>query len=156
MNQDTYLKERLDDQIDWYDKKSGWNQKRYKFYKIGEALLAVSIPILSVFSTIEGWDWLIYVVAVIGGIITIVTIIPSVNKYHENWVEYRLTSEVLKREKYLFLTGAGKYKGQKGTFHQLVEAAEAIMSNENEKWRKNFEEDVNIKEEIDQTETSVG
>jgi len=151
MNQEKYLKERLDDQINWYDKKSGWNQRRHKFYKIGEAILAVSIPILSGFSTIEGWGWLIFVIAVIGGLITVVAIIASVNKYHENWVEYRLTSEVLKREKYLFSTNSGKYKNPKNAFNILVEVAEAIMSNENETWRKNFEQDVEVKrEEVNQ------
>ena len=142
MNQEEYIKDRLDDQISWYDKKSGFNQKRYKFYKVSEALLAISIPVLSGFSTIEGWGWLIYVVAVIGGLITLITIIPSLNKYHENWVEYRLTSEVLKREKYLFLTSSGKYKAAKNNFSTLVESAEGIMSNENEKWRENFEQKV--------------
>ena len=142
MNQEEYIKDRLDDQINWYYKKRGFNQKRYKFYKVSEALLAISVPILSGFSTIEGFEWLIYVVAIIGGLITLITIIPSLNKYHENWVEYRLTSEVLKREKFLFLTKSGKYRASKANFSTLVETAEAIMSNENEKWRENFEQEV--------------
>ena len=30
MKEDDYIKTRLDSQIEWYDKKSGWNQCWYK------------------------------------------------------------------------------------------------------------------------------
>ena len=37
----------LNDQLDWYDKKRGEKQKRYKRIKIVQLVLASSIPILS-------------------------------------------------------------------------------------------------------------
>ena len=42
---------RLNDQLDWYDRKSGENQKRYKQIKVAQLVLAGSIPTLGKIST---------------------------------------------------------------------------------------------------------
>ena len=42
---------RLNDQLEWYDRKSGENQKRYKQIKVAQLVLAGSIP---VFALVEG------------------------------------------------------------------------------------------------------
>ena len=46
MSPEEYLQERLDDQINWYDKKSAWNQKWFKVLWTIEILFAVAIPFL--------------------------------------------------------------------------------------------------------------
>jgi hypothetical protein len=38
---------RLNDQLDWYDKKSGDNQRRYKQIKVAQLILAGSIPVFA-------------------------------------------------------------------------------------------------------------
>ena len=47
MKEEEYLKNRLKDQINWYDSKSQWHQKWYKYLKYVELLLGFMIPILS-------------------------------------------------------------------------------------------------------------
>jgi hypothetical protein len=47
MEQNTYIQERLDDQIDWYDKKSQSNQKWHKRLRVIELIAGASIPFLA-------------------------------------------------------------------------------------------------------------
>lgn len=44
MNKEEYIKQRLEDQINWYDKKSQWNQRLYKSLKAVKIMLAILIP----------------------------------------------------------------------------------------------------------------
>ncbi|MFB3042367.1 MAG: DUF4231 domain-containing protein, partial [Candidatus Poribacteria bacterium] len=47
MNEENFMNERVDDQINWYDRKSQFNQKRYKRLRIIEIFAAALIPFLS-------------------------------------------------------------------------------------------------------------
>ena len=47
MNEEDYLKERLDDQLEWYSKKSQLNQKWFKRLRLVEIISAAIIPFIS-------------------------------------------------------------------------------------------------------------
>ena len=47
MDHEKYIKERLQDQISWYDKKSQWNQKLFKRLTLAEIVAAALIPFLN-------------------------------------------------------------------------------------------------------------
>ena len=47
MNEEEYLEKRLEDQIEWYSKKSQHNQKWYKNLRLTEIISATLIPFLS-------------------------------------------------------------------------------------------------------------
>lgn len=141
MNQEQYLSERLDDQIDWYDHKSGQNQRRYKICKVVEVILSASIPVLSGFVAKGGADFLVPVIAIIGALITVTAVLLSLNKYFDNWKLYRATAEKLQREKIMFLTKAGAYKDDTTAFKTLVAKAELLMAGENEEWAKLIKEE---------------
>jgi hypothetical protein len=49
MTEDEYVESRLHDQIAWYNKKSAFNQNRYKTLRVVEILLATSVPFLTGF-----------------------------------------------------------------------------------------------------------
>jgi hypothetical protein len=53
MTTNDYLTYRVDNQIDWYDKKSSWNQRLYKRLQILQIVAAASIPIFAGFITSE-------------------------------------------------------------------------------------------------------
>ena len=53
MNDTEYIEKRVDDQIEWYSDKSGWNQKLYKRLRILEILCASSIPFIVSYVTGE-------------------------------------------------------------------------------------------------------
>ena len=131
MKKDEYINERLEEQINWYDKKCIRSQSKYKRLKIIEIILAATIPFLSVFS--QDFIQITWIIAGIGGLITIIESWLNISKYHENWIEYRSICETLKHEKYMFLTQTGVYNVE-NHFHLLVERVESIISKENVNW----------------------
>ena len=56
-------------------------------------------------------------------------------KYHENWIEYRITSETLKHEKYLFQAKCSPYDNE-DAFCKLVQRVERLISKENTQWSR--------------------
>ena len=133
MNQEEYLQERIDDQINWYDRKSLQSQKWFKRLQIVSIIAATTIPFISGYLT-ETTIWLKLAVGVLGLIVAAITAILGLYKFQENWLEYRTVCESLKHEKYLFLTKSEPYDSE-DSFKFLVERVEGLISKENTKWR---------------------
>lgn len=133
MNQEEYLKERLEGQIDWYDKKSIKNQNWFKRLQVIVIVASATIPFLSGFMD-ETTLYLKIVVGLLGLTIAAATAILGLYQFQENWLEYRTTCETLRHEKYLFLTGAAPYDEDE-PFLLLVERVEGLISKENTNWQ---------------------
>lgn len=145
MNKDEYIKVRLEDQIKWYDDKSQYNQKWFKRLRKAEIICAAAIPFIAGFS--ETVPHSNVVIGVIGIIIALCAGISALNKYQENWINYRNTCETLKHEKYLFITSCSSYQGD-DSFTKFVERIESLISKENSLWSRNTSKksDIKIKE----------
>jgi len=130
LDEQEYFKERLDNQIQWYSRKSASCQSRYKRMKGIICLASVSIAPISLLDFADGK----YIVCCLGSIIAVITFFLSMNKYHENWIQYRATCESLRHEKYLYLTRSGEYAQVNAPFHVLVDRCESIISRENIDW----------------------
>jgi hypothetical protein len=89
---------RLNDQLDWYDRKSGENQWRYKQIKVAQLVLAGSIPVFA----LVGDVWGRWVTAILGASVAILEGLQQLGQYNNLWVSYRATAEQLKHEKHLF------------------------------------------------------
>jgi len=83
---------------------------------------------------IPEWKYFEVGVAILGAVIVICSSFSKLGKFHENWLQYRETCELLKHEKYLFLTGTTPYEGQ--PLQLLVERVESIISSENINWSR--------------------
>jgi hypothetical protein len=124
--------ERLEDQLNWYDRKASWNERRFKRFKLGTLTFSVLIPLSAVaatrYSTITA-----IVTATLGATIALLEGLQQLNQYHQNWITYRSTAEALKHEKFLFLSSAGPYaeSNPKGL---LAERVESLVSQEHSKW----------------------
>ncbi len=127
--QEDYLKNRLEDQIDWYNKKSSKNQKMYKGLQLVSIVVAACIPFFSLLDP----PFLKYVVGAMGVLLAVFTAMTSLYKYQENWIAYRTTCESLQHEKYLYTTGTKPYLGA-GSFNLLVQRVEMLISKENSSW----------------------
>lgn len=132
MDQKQYIEERLDNQIDWYDRKSVRNQKWFKGLQVVVIVASASIPFASGYID-ETTVYLKLLVGGLGLLIAAVTAVLGLYQFQENWLEYRTTCESLRHEKYLFLTGAEPYNVD-NAFHLLVERAEGLISKENTNW----------------------
>ncbi len=119
---------RLEDQIAWYDNKSGSAQRWYKYTKSLEFICAAFVPILA---NVNGTA-----TAIAGGVVIVLEGLQQLNQWQHNWITYRSTCEALRHEKYSFLAGAGVYDGldAEASKKLLTERVEALISTEHAKW----------------------
>ncbi|MEW8356126.1 MAG: DUF4231 domain-containing protein [Candidatus Thiodiazotropha sp.] len=134
MDEKEYLKQRLDNQINWYDNKSVWYQKWFKRLQVIAIVGAATIPFLSGYMS-EECIWVKIAIGVLGLVVAAITAILSLYQFQENWIEYRTTCESLKHEKYTYLTKAPPYDGE-NAFALLVERVETLISKENTNWTR--------------------
>jgi len=133
MNEEKYLADRLEEQINWYDHKSQFNQKWCKRLRMIEIICASLIPLLSgLSSSIAYSEWII---GILGVTIAIAAAAGSLYKFQENWIQYRTSAETLTHEKYLYMTNAAPYSG-KDKFEILVTRIESLISKENSNWSR--------------------
>lgn len=134
MDINKYMTDRVINQIEWYDNSSIKCQKIYKILQIIEITLASLIPLLAAYS--EKYTAISICVGLFGSIIAIIESITKLNKYHENWIEYRTTCELLRYHKNLFETRSYPYATSEETIENLfVKNIENIISSENNKWK---------------------
>ncbi|MEY9235446.1 hypothetical protein ABIF78_007769 [Bradyrhizobium japonicum] len=120
---------RLEQQISWYDSKSGSAQWWYKHVKFFEFLLSGSVPISAL--VFHGW-----ITAAIGAGAVILEGLQQLNQWQHNWITYRSTCEALRHEKYSYIARSGSYDGMDddAAYKTLVERVESLVSTEHAKW----------------------
>lgn len=126
--------ERLEDQITWYDKKSGLAQRRFKWLKGAQLVAAATIPVVATLGVHAA------IPAALGALIVVLEGIQQLNQYQQNWNAYRSTCELLKHEKFLFLARAGPYSASNNANAVLADRIEGLISQEHAKWVSSREE----------------
>ena len=134
MDEKTYFEERLEGEIVWYERKSSQNKRNYYLLRIIEFLSAALIPFLINFLS-DQTELLKLAVEVLGIIVVVSTGAISLFRFNELWTEYRTNAELLKHEKYLYLSSAPPYD-RSDKFKVLVERVERLISSENSRWQK--------------------
>lgn len=119
---------RLEDQITWYDAKSGVAQQWFKGLKVLTIVSAALVPLAA------GLGWHPVVIGAIGVLIVVAEGIQQLNQYQHNWITYRSTCEALRHEKFLFLAKAGPYGSADDPSKLLAERVESLVSQEHAKW----------------------
>jgi len=128
-----YVKSRLEDQISWYSRKSSMNQRMFKRLQLVTIIFSTSIPFLTAYTSDN--EIVRVIVGLIGIAVAAITAISGLYKYQENWLAYRTTSESLKHQKFLYLTGTEPYHDE-DAFNLLVQNVEMTISKENSNWSK--------------------
>lgn len=125
---------RLTDQLGWYERKSGWNQRWYKRTRLAQLVLSAAIPFFSLAG--EGALLSRVVPALLGGMVAVLEGVQQLYQYGSRWFEYRATAEALTHEKFLFLAGSGPYRGLKPAeaVRILSERVEELVSQEHARW----------------------
>ncbi len=132
-----YFKDRLENQISWHSAKSRENKKKYNAMQTAIILTSASITVINAFRV--GDAFLSYVAtlsSILGGTTVVLAALVQLHKYQENWIIYRTTSEMLKKEKYFYLNGAGSYEdlNPEQQKKMLVERVEMLVSSETSKY----------------------
>jgi hypothetical protein len=136
MSQADVVLERVEDQIKWYDQKSRYNQRMFKWMKTATIVISVSIPLWAAFALYKSIDGKLVAVIIggFGAIIALLEAVQQLNQYNHNWITYRSTAEALKHEKYLFLSTAAHYASADNPRALLAERVESLVSQEHAKW----------------------
>ena len=120
--------QRLETQIEWYDRKSKAAQRNYKGVKLVEILCSATIPFIAGLS--------VTITAILGVIITVLEGLQQLNQWSQNWITYRSTCEALRHEKYSYLGKSGVYDGIEEIEAKkiLSQRVESLVSTEHAKW----------------------
>jgi len=124
---DKYLKERFEDQVGWYDRKSMDNQTWAKRCQVTIIVLSAVTPVLAALQ--YKWPTIIssaFVAATVG--------LLKYFKFEQHWHNYRTTCETLKKEKILFDTGLSPYDKADDPKSLFIERSESLISKENTAW----------------------
>ena len=133
--------DRLEDQISWYDRKSGSNQRAYKRIKVTEIIAAALIPLVGALNPPHVAWW----TSALGVLITVLEGLLHLDQYQQNWIAYRSTCESLKHEKYVYLAKAAPYAGVPDPRALLAERVESLVSQEHAKWASSQQENAKAK-----------
>ena len=135
LSSEDYIEQRLSDQIDWYDRKSGTSQRWFKWLRFAEIVAAATIPFLSGFA---GDSFSVKIaIGALGVVVAVIACLLGLLQLQERWIEYRSTAESLRREKFLYLTQTEPYD-KDDAFHLLVQRVEALLSKENADWTQSM------------------
>lgn len=125
-----YYKNRFQDQLSWYENKAIYYKRIDLLLNIiiyiSAVLVPVSIAILP--STYR------FIQIGLSVELLICLFISRVYKPEGNWLNYRSTAELLKREAILFQSAAGEYGSSERAYETFIEHVESIISRENTLW----------------------
>ncbi|KEF40834.1 MAG: hypothetical protein ER33_14745 [Cyanobium sp. CACIAM 14] len=136
MNPDDYIKNRVEQYRQWYDKKSVICKNRYlqmrAFSVVGGGLVPVLINVGSQYR-LFGAPVVQLVVTVISLMVVICVSLESVFHYREQWKNYRSTEQLLGHEKFLYQSRVGRYRSltDPEAFYLFVERVEEAIAIEN-------------------------
>lgn len=130
---DQYVKDRVEDQIQWYDKKSSC-QKKW-FYGLRTVTIVASVLVPFTAGLVVYSRYFLNLTSFLGIIASIAESLASLAKVQEKWIQYRNIAEQLKHELYMFEMKAGVYDDSKSDIDKtFVERVETIISSENVNW----------------------
>lgn len=137
-----YLEKRYYDQLNYYEKSSGLNQKKYRNFQWVLIILSALTPILAAMEVYA--PYINIVVIVVSAIVAILTTGLKTFQFQELWAIYRTTCEQLKPEIHYYNFSIGPY-GATGIDKEslFVTRVESILDKEHQSWppaKKNRDE----------------
>lgn len=125
----------------------GWYGERATRFKVRAQALGMAVigagAATSFLQVFRGTTWALVLTALCGVLVTVAEGWRQIAHYDEAWAAYRVASERMKRERRLYVNGAGNYRGltnEDEAFLHFVEAVEAIVAEEQSiYWKKRDE-----------------
>lgn len=136
MDANTYLQQRVEEQLTWLTQASRRSKTAFLRYRLLGIVLGALIAILSPYAGQPGpWkEWIPPLLQLSGAGVALSGSLLALHRHQENWLRYRNLKENLEREKMLFLTGSTEaYRGE-DAFHCFVRTVEGIMAEERVHW----------------------
>ena len=107
---ESYIAERFNDAISWYDTKAVWAKARYQLMRAATVVGSALVPVLVNLISVDKFEIPIRVVTTIISIAVVILVsLEGVFHYREQWVNYRSTEQFMRKEYFLFTTREGPY-----------------------------------------------
>ena len=144
LNVETYLSERVDGQLKYYEGAANKAKKTHVMIQTTIIILGILVPVVvnvpTEWGEVNVEPYIRVLITTISLALALLTGVANFRKFGDLWLTYRMTEELLKTEKFLFLTGSGKYHSASSPFAQFVQSIEEIVSSEHIKFRSIIEE----------------
>lgn len=145
MDKEVYLKDRVDGQLCYYRRAADRAKKAHVITQTTIIILGILVPVVVNVPTdwgngLDVGSYSKILVTILSLTVALLTGIANFRKHGDLWLTYRMTEELLKTEKLLFLTGSGKYEGATNPFSRFVNSVEKIVSSEHIRFRSIIEE----------------
>lgn len=136
MTEEKYMEDRVNEQCKYFSKKAYSNKKNH--YTVSIIKLIISLAITIVSSVMGDGSIESIVIAVLSALLALIEGVLLLFRFPENWITYRMTSEQLKREKFLFEAKAGEYYNidNMDAYNLFVQNVEGIILNCNKEWKE--------------------
>ena len=146
LDADSYLKQRVEGQLAFYEKAATSAKRAYSLMQISIIVLGLLVPVVVnippdvLGDKINLAPGIQLAVTLMSLSLAVLNGLLNFKKYGDLWLSYRMTEELLKHEKFLFLTGSGSYEKSDSSFPQFVQTVESIISAEHNKFRSLIED----------------
>jgi hypothetical protein len=140
LEKEKYIKERLERQIDWYNKKAKLMQR---YAQISDIVVIVSLGLLPMLLTTL--DSKFNFISIGFSMIALMTFgISRLFNFKDNWVKYRSTAEILKKEQFLYFSAVEAYADQDTAFENLVQNVENIIKYDQISWINEYNKELRV------------
>ncbi len=128
MTEEDYIRERVNQALQFYDKSSRNNKNKYLRIK---AVTVIGGAIVPVFVNIE-LPYINIITTIISLIVVLLVSLESVYHHREQWTHYRSAEQNLRNEYFLFAAKGGTYGDlqEDQAFRLFVDRTEEIIENE--------------------------
>jgi len=143
LNSEDYIRDRINDQLRFYDKKAGRYKSLYLSMRaatvIGGALVPVLVNLNFGPATVHlgSYSFTLNGIKISTTLISLMVVLfvslESVYHFKEQWRNYRSTAELMKKEYFLYASGQGRYAGktEAEAYRLFVEQIETAIDVEN-------------------------
>lgn len=141
MDAQTYLDTRVKEQLSYYEGAANKAKKAHHRAQTTIIVFGVLVPVIvNIPNTFLSAGLVTLVVTVMTLVIAVLTGLSNFRKWGDLWLSFRMTEELLKREKFAFLTGSGDYQDRETAFPAFANKVELIVSAEHNKFRTLIED----------------
>ena len=131
-DQTAYLKDRWLDQLEWFERKAGQNQRTHRNLRIVSLVGGVISPVLINAAVTNDEGWLQLTAVLVSVIVGIAVALEGFMRPGDKWLQYRQTAEVLRGEWWLYISLVGEYSAYATVaagHHHFVERVEKTIGN---------------------------
>ncbi len=144
-----YICSRIEDQIDYYEKKSSWNKRLYYGLSIAAIVANALVPVLSLFIVTEthGSAVIKVLVTALSSLAVVITMLLTLFSAKELWAKYRSSASNLTSLLHRYYTRTGVFEGldDDQAFLVLAKLSEEHFSEENKAWGELSRRDIKLK-----------